>query len=280
MTAPTTNERPEPILASWKISEVLQRYPALLDELVALDPAFAPLRNPLRRKIQSRLVTVAQAAQIAGLEPAALVRDLNRAAGVSVPASTGGAAPAHTAAGTAEWPEAPVAAELDVRPLIARGDEPFGEIMRAARQTPIGQMLRLRAPFEPVPLYDVLGKQGFTASARQLGPDDWDVAFLRTGAETSPSPATPAAPAPALDWDAPSATVTIDVSELVPPEPLVKILQALEELPPGGALRVHHVRRPIHLYPRLDELGCGYETREPAPGRVEILIQKPAEATA
>jgi uncharacterized protein (DUF2249 family) len=279
MTAPTTNERPEPILASWKISEVLQRYPALLDELVALDPAFAPLRNPLRRKIQSRLVTVAQAAQIAGLEPAALVRDLNRAAGVSAPASAGDATPARTAAGAADLPEVPVAVELDVRPLIAQGDEPFGEIMRAARQTPIGQMLRLRAPFEPVPLYDVLGKQGFTASARQLGPDDWEVAFLRTGEETSSPPAA-TTPAPAVDWDAPSATVTIDVSELVPPEPLVKILEALEELPPGGALRVHHVRRPIHLYPRLDELGCGYETREPEPGRVEILIQKPAEATA
>lgn len=280
MTVPTPHERPEPILASWKISEVLQRYPALLDTLVDLDPAFAPLRNPLRRKIQSRLVTVAQAAQIAGMEPTALVRDLNRAAGVSAPASMGDAAPVHATAGTAEWPDAPVAAELDVRPLIARGEEPFGEIMRVARQVPAGQMFRLRAPFAPIPLYDVLTKQGFAASARQLGPDDWEVAFLRTGEPARQQSAAPAAPLSALNWDAPNATVDIDVSELVPPEPLVKILQALEALPPGAALRVHHVRRPIHLYPRLDELGCGYETREPEPGRVEILIQKPAEAIA
>jgi hypothetical protein len=74
--------------------------------------------------------------------------------------------------------------------------------------------------------------------------------------------------------------VTIDVSELVPPEPMIKILEALEMLPAGGRLLVRHLRRPMHLYPRLDEMGCRHETRELAPGRVEVLIQKPADLVA
>src|SRR5690606_38430421 len=111
---------------------------------------------------------------------------------------------------------------------------------------------------EPLPLYDVFARRGFAAWGRQLAPDHWEVLFLNQGrpAPAPPTPATPTAAAGAghfadLDWDAPTAAVTIDVSELVPPEPMIKILEAIAELPPGGTLLVHHVRRPVHLYPRL-----------------------------
>ena len=56
---------------------------------------------------------------------------------------------------------------------------------------------------------------------------------------------------------------------------LAGILAALEELPDGGQLTVHHVRRPMHLYPRLDELGYSHETTELAPDKVQLLITKP-----
>ena len=83
-----------------------------------------------------------------------------------------------------------------------------------------------------------------------------------------------------VDWSAPAAEVTIDVSELVPPEPMVKILQTLETLPDGSRLLVHHVRRPIHLYDRLDEMGYAHATRDLGPGQVEVMIQKRAGAAA
>ncbi len=72
-----------------------------------------------------------------------------------------------------------------------------------------------------------------------------------------------------------TAEVTIDVSELVPPEPMMKILAALENLPDGGQLTVHHVRRPMHLYPRLEELGYTHTTTDLGPGKVELVITKP-----
>lgn len=269
-------DAPEPILASWKISDVLRRYPALLDTLVDLTPAFAPLRNPIRRRVQARLVTVAQAAEIAGLEPAVLVRRLNQeidAAPLEDQSLTGQARPAEPPAWVAS---APVAAEFDARPLLQRGEEPFTAIMRAATEVPVGQALRLLAPFDPLPLYDALARRGFQGWGRQTGPGDWEVLFLHDGVH-GPAPSA-ATSAPPLDWEAPGAIVTIDVSDLVPPEPMVKILEALHEIPAGERLLVHHVRRPIHLYPRLDELGCRHETREPEPGRVELLIQKPADA--
>jgi hypothetical protein len=53
------NTTSTPIEAGWKISQVLETYPALLDTLVELTPAFSKLRNPIMRRVQSRLVTVA-----------------------------------------------------------------------------------------------------------------------------------------------------------------------------------------------------------------------------
>jgi uncharacterized protein (DUF2249 family) len=298
VTRSTTRE--EPILASWTIHEVLARYPQLLDTLVQLNPAFAKLRNPLLRRVQSRLVTVAQAAQIAQLEPARLVQMLNAAAAGSADTSllSEGEPPVESAiplaAETAPPPEAfanaRVAATVDARPLIARGEEPFRAIMAAASQVPVGEVLALRNSFEPLPLYDVLGKRGFVHQAQQLGPDDWEVRFLRvapsSGAaagQASPEAAPPAPLAPAGTdatppteaWEAPSAVVTVDVSDLVPPEPMVRILETLEQLAPGSTLLVHHVRRPVYLYPRLDALGYRHETRDLGPGQVEILIHKP-----
>lgn len=279
----------EPVRATWKVSEVLRRYPQLLEVLIEVSPHFGLLRNPVLRRIQPRLVTVAQAARIGGLEPEALVRKLNAALGLETPAEPAAPPPAAAAAeaGGFDIEHAPVAVELDVRPYHARGEEPFRAIMSAAAQVPVGQVLRLRNTFEPLPLYTVLGKRGFVHRTRQLGPDDWEVLFLNTGAPSSQPgdratppaaspPSRPVAPtAEAGPARQPTATLTIDVADLVPPEPMVRILEAMEQLPPGGTLLVHHVRRPVYLYPRLDALGYTHETRELGPEKVEILIHKP-----
>ena len=64
----------QPILASERISDVLNRYPNLVDTLIDASPAFRNLRNPIMRHVQSRLVTVSQAANIAGISAADLTR--------------------------------------------------------------------------------------------------------------------------------------------------------------------------------------------------------------
>lgn len=284
MTRATNMSSTAAITEDWKISDVLQAHPALLDVLVETTPAFRKLRNPLLRKVQSKLVTVGQAAAIAGIEPAALVQTLNAAAGIDAPTPT----PSAPADDTRLGPEPPwvggatVAEQLDVRPYQQRGEEPFSAIMETIRRVPRGQVFVLRNTFEPAPLYGVLGQRGFEHWARQIGEHDWEIRFFNAGSpRDDQQPATAkSAPPPAENWDAPSATLTIDVSELVPPEPMVRILTALENLPAGATLLVHHVRRPMHLYPRLDELGYRHETRDLAPGRVEVLIEKPAAPAA
>jgi tRNA 2-thiouridine synthesizing protein A len=67
----------------------------------------------------------------------------------------------------------------------------------------------------------------------------------------------------------------IDVRGLPPPEPMVRILEELKELQPGQRLEVLHERRPMFLYPQLDDRGFSHATDEPEPGVIRIVIQRP-----
>lgn len=69
--------------------------------------------------------------------------------------------------------------DLDVRDVLRRGEEPFEQIMEAQGKIDEGGVLRVRAIFEPVPLYYVLGQQGFTHWTEKLADDDWRVWFQR-----------------------------------------------------------------------------------------------------
>lgn len=78
---------------------------------------------------------------------------------------------------------------LDVRPIIARGDDPFEQIMAAAARLPVGGALVVVNTFEPFPLYDKLGALGFEAHPARLPNGDWRVSFWRI-ADTSPGATT------------------------------------------------------------------------------------------
>jgi uncharacterized protein (DUF2249 family) len=66
---------------------------------------------------------------------------------------------------------------VDARPMLERGEEPFGAIMAAVDALEPGEELVVIAPFEPVPLEGVLAGQGFTFDAVALDTGDWRVTF-------------------------------------------------------------------------------------------------------
>ncbi len=136
--------------------------------------------------------------------------------------------------------------------------------MAAVKALGPDEVLVLRAPFEPIPLYDVLGKRGLAHWTECRDPDDWSVWFYR-GAGRAPREA--AAPAE-------HRSRVLDVRGLEPPQPMVRILEELERLEPGQQIEVLHERRPMFLYPQLDERGFTHETDEPGPGLVRIVIRR------
>lgn len=189
--------------------------------------------------------------------------------------------------------------ELDVREALRSGQEPFSTIMAAREEIPDGGALSLRAIFEPVPLYGVMARHGFAHWTEKLADDDWRVWFYPEGAEevgeapvadgagvgspahaSGPSNTTGDADAtgeadagPTGDADG-DGVVVLDVRGLEPPEPLVRTLAALEELPEGHTLVQINVRVPRFLLPQLRERGFSWEIREQEPDLVRVFIRR------
>ncbi len=162
--------------------------------------------------------------------------------------------------------------ELDVREELRAGKEPFRLIFDAARGLAPEQILRLRAIFEPAPLYAVLGRLGLAHYTERLAADDWRVWFYRdAGAASTATTAGADEAPPPMDPD--EAVVVLDVRDLEPPEPMVQTLEALASLPRGKTLVQINQRVPQFLLPKLEERGFTYEIREQSPSLVRIFIQ-------
>jgi len=68
---------------------------------------------------------------------------------------------------------------LDVRPMMKAGKEPFDAIMGLVGSLGPEEEFELFAPLEPIPLYGVLGAQGFSHETESLGGGDYRIVFRR-----------------------------------------------------------------------------------------------------
>lgn len=157
---------------------------------------------------------------------------------------------------------------LDVREDIRSKRSPLSAVLKAVALLRPDETLRVLAPFEPVPLYEVLGRQGFQHTAKPISATDWEVLFSRLSG-ASPASVKPAG-APASNCDSSDnnlkSAVEVDARGLEPPQPMVKILEAVTALSPGTTLRAHTDRRPMHLYAQLEERGFIGESQEQSDG--------------
>lgn len=171
--------------------------------------------------------------------------------------------------------------ELDVRPILRAGGEPFTAIMEAMKNLGCGQALRLLATFEPVPLYGVLAKKGFDHAAREIGGGDWEVLFAPTAANSQQSQSVQLKPRAAIESGWPKPSRHLDNRYLEPPEPLVRTLAAVEELQPGEVLSALLCREPVFLLPKLNERGHEWQGRFEADGKTyKLLVRKGASNVA
>jgi len=256
------------ITADTNLGRLLDEHPALIEVLAGCHDHFARLRNRLLRRVMAPRITVGQAAGLAGVPIADLVATLRRAVGEPEEAATTAAPSPVTAVVDAGPRPAELdrlrAVEVDVRDDVRLGEEPFARIMAAVKRLAPAEALVIRAPFEPVPLYDVLGRRGLAHWTERLAADDWRVWFHR-GA-SAPELVAPAS--------TPAGSAMLDVRGLEPPLPMVRVLERLDALEAGAALTVLHERRPLFLYPQLDDRGFHHDTDEPEPGLVRIVIRR------
>ncbi|MFC5384807.1 DUF2249 domain-containing protein [Aquamicrobium segne] len=143
--------------------------------------------------------------------------------------------------------------DLDVRPILRNGGEPFGAIMEAVASLKPEQGLRLYATFKPVPLFHAMATRGFAHEAKEIGGGDWEILFSRES-ENDSAKAPELSPQPAPDaWPEPSQH--LDSRDLEPPEPMVRVLAALETMQEGEVLSALLCRKPIFLIPEIEKRG-------------------------
>lgn len=207
--------------------------------------------------------------------------------------------------------------DLDVREDLRNRRDPFQRIMGGKQALAHDGVLRIRAIFEPRPLYHVLGAEGFEHWTEQLGHEDWRVWFWRPGEEAAgaeeeadgteggaagseggcgcggkghghghaygghagaaPRSAGRRLPNCGNPRPDPTDLHLLDVRELEPPEPMVRTLEALAALPAGHTLVQRNARVPQFLLPELEKRGYSYTVREDAPGDVRVFIRHASE---
>lgn len=167
---------------------------------------------------------------------------------------------------------------LDVREDFRSGRNPCDKIQNALNQIGHGQTMRLLVPFEPVPLFEVARNKGLTHDARQIAAGDWEVLFFHGAEVGGPN----ASHAEAREHScgcgchetAPTEVLEVDARHLEPPQPMVKILEALTALPNSAALSARTDRRPIHLYPMLEARGFKGDSEEQPDGSFITHIRR------
>lgn len=159
--------------------------------------------------------------------------------------------------------------ELDVRPLLKSGSDPFHAIMSAVDALAPGQPLKLIATFRPVPLFSVMAGRGFAHFDRPLDNGDWEVLFTPEGQVDEIRLS-------AGDTDLgawPDPARQLDLTDLDPPEPMVRILAVVEKMHPGEVLFALLAREPLFLYPELAKRGHKWAGNFDAAGETyRILI--------
>ena len=155
------------------------------------------------------------------------------------------------------------------------GRSPCSMITNAAGPLSEGDTLQLIAPFEPTPLYEVLGRQGFTHESKDLGGGDWEVRFTRNArAAAHQLPTESNAEGQIGCGCSTKRVVDLDARGLEPPQPMVRILEVLAELPEGATLRALTDRQPLHLFDQLEARGFSGESEESSTGGYVTVISR------
>ncbi len=265
------------IHANTKIAAILKQHPDALEAIVSISPKFEKLRNPVLRKLMAGRASLAMASKIGGCSLQTFFEKL-KPLGFEIDDLT-----STVAEQKREVPSFITSlkkdqlVELDVRPVIAAGNDPLDIITEKVKTIKAGQVLKISNIFEPVPLMKLLEKQGFEVYADVVNENLVETYFYK-GNRVLDITETPGIDA-IKGWEEASQRFagklqTIDVRHLEMPLPMHTILDELDKLPDEKALFVYHKRIPVFLLPELAERNLDYRIREISDGEVHLLIFK------
>ena len=250
-----------------RISKLIKENPDAIEVIASINKQFRKLKNPVLRKLLASRVSIADAAKIGGssvdefltkLAAIGFEIDRDRADGNDsgdITHKPGEKENKYLTEDIMQELNPEKIVKLDVRPTIEKGEDPFKDILSAIKELATDGILQIINTFEPVPMINHLRDKGFESKTERPEPGIVHTFFYRT--ENADEDVMPE-----VENDKPDDfgdmlakfgdhIKTIDVRHLEMPEPMVTILQEIEQLPEGHALFVHHKRIPQFLLPEL-----------------------------
>ena len=258
-----------------KISQLIKENPEAIEVIASINKHFRKLKNPVLRKMLATRVSIADAARIGGTTVDAFFIKL---APLGFESET-----QYIETNTQiniEMDKFKIEniVQLDVRPTIKSGNDPFKEIMAKVKELPENAVLEVINIFEPIPLIRTLSDQGFASFTERPNEGEVHTYFKKTSeAKKETMPVQKHTDLSAFDLKVAEFAEnikTIDVRHLEMPEPMVTTLQEIETLPEGHALYVHHERIPQFLLPELKKRDFNILSHEEDENNVKLLIFK------
>ncbi len=273
-----------------KIAALLKHHPDALEAIIRLSPDFKKLRNPMLRKLMAGRTSISMASKIGGCTPEDFFKALEP---LGFEVDVKGKLPIEDE-DTIEHPIPEYLQSLpperiiplDVRSMLAEGNDPLRYIQQTIKGLAEGDALRLINTFEPAPLIALLEKQGFKSYITHTDKDIVETYFYKDAIAATPNtvkqsinenseeqiPETLSG-----DWDKllkhfENKLQEIDVRHLEMPMPMMTILESLEKLPDNAALYVHHKRIPVFLLTELKDRKFDYRIKEISSAEVFLLI--------
>jgi uncharacterized protein (DUF2249 family) len=169
--------------------------------------------------------------------------------------------------------------ELDVRPILESGTDPFNDIMNKLKEISDEETLLVINTFEPIPLLNLLKTKGYKYKVERPEPGIVH-AYLSKSEIKSKNPAQSINENDIeLDFETIEKRFAgklkeIDVRDLEMPMPMVTILETLEQLNDSEALYVHHKRLPQYLLPELENRNYKLVEKEIDSENIKLIIFK------
>lgn len=162
-----------------KIADLLNSRSDMKDILIAINPKFKKLNNPVLRRTLAKLASVKQAAVVGGMDAVDLLNQLRVAAGQE-PVDSGGATHEESEGeSTPEWISQEAQATFDGNAMLDREENPLAEISKAMQNLEEGDTVTLTVDFKPEPLIDQFLERGYKVYTEET--DGGFVTYIRKG---------------------------------------------------------------------------------------------------
>lgn len=275
--------KPLRINETTRISELIKANPLVIETLAEFNPHFNKLKNPILRNLLAKRVSILDACRIGGCKPAEF---LDKMASIGFEIESSETSMSDVGRGSLEVPDLMAVRkviELDVRPVLAKGDDPLKLILKISKDLKPDECLKVINTFEPTPLISLLGKQGYKSWTERPAEDLVFTWFVKSETSSIKHGILAGDQVYLENEDefqrmvksfSPDRLHTIDVRNLAMPLPMLTILEYLLKLKQDEALFVYHKKVPVYLLPELKERGFKYFIQDSTEGRINMLICK------